>query len=65
MPDLDEPIRQDVKEESPYKFTGFDGHLLFLFTFAIIPPFKCDIVVLKFQDPVVGDSYSMRIPPQV
>ena len=65
MSDLHKPFRQDMKQETPDEFHGGQCHDLFFSAIGIIPPFKCDLAISDIQDPVVGNSHAVSIPPKI
>ena len=65
MSNPDEPLRQNVQEESPDELLGREGHFAFLVAMSIVPPTKSDVIAVKRNQSVIGDGHTMGVAPEV
>ena len=65
MSDLHKSLGKDMKQEAPDEFHGRQRHDFFFSAISIIPPFECDLSIFDIQDTVVGNCYTVSVPPKV
>jgi len=65
MSNPDEPLRQNVQEESPDELLGREGHFAFLVAMSIVPPTKSDVIAVKRNQSVIGDGHTMGVTAEV
>ena len=65
MPDSDEPLRQNVQQESPDELFGRKRHFSFLIAMSIVPPTKPDVIAVKRNQSVIGDGHTMGVTPEI
>ncbi len=63
--DLDEPVRQYMKQEPPDELVGIHGHDLGLVVVGVIPPPERDRIILHLHDPVIADRDPVSVPPEI
>jgi hypothetical protein len=65
MPDLHEPVGQNVKQEPPDELIGFKGHDFGFVAVRIVAPPDGDFVVFEFHKPMVADRDPVGISAQI
>jgi len=50
-----------MEHKAADKFFSCNSHLLDLVMVGIVPPTKCDFIILKRQNPIVGNSHAMCV----
>jgi len=65
MSNPDEPLRQNVQQESPDELLGREGHFAFLVAMSIVPPTKSDVIAVKRNQSVIGDGHTMGVTAKV
>lgn len=65
MPDLDEPLRQHVKQESPDEFEGVKRHHLDLVVIGVVTPPEVYRIVFELHQPVVADRDPVRVSAEI
>jgi len=65
MSNPDEPLRQNVQEESPDELFGREGHFAFLVAVSIVPPPECNVITVKRNQSMIGDGHTMGVAPEV
>ncbi len=65
MPDLDEPVGQNVKEEPPDELVRLDRHDFLFVVIRVIPPAERDFVVLELYQPVIADRDPVCVSAEV
>ena len=65
MPDLNEPVRQDVKQEPPDELIGFKRHNLAFVVIGIVSPPEGDLIVFELYEPVIADCYPVGVSAEI
>ena len=65
MADANQALRENVDEEASQKLVRRDRHDLLLAATSVVLPAEGDAIVLEGQEPMVGDSDTMRVAGQV
>ncbi len=65
MPDLDEPVRQYMKQEAPDKLIRVHGHDLGFIIVRIVPPPERDLAVFDLDDPVIADRDPVGVSTEI
>lgn len=65
VPDLDEPLGQDVQKETANELGSGQGHEFGLPVVLVVPPFEGYAAVFRGNDPAVGDRHPMGIETEI
>jgi hypothetical protein len=65
VPDADEPLGQNVDEESPQELIGGDGHDLLLAAVSVVLPEERDLSFAESYEPMVGDGDAVRVAGEI
>jgi hypothetical protein len=63
--DAVESTGENVEQESPDELPGRDGHNFLLVIVSIVPPPEADLAAFDIHDPMVGNSDTVRVAPDV
>ncbi len=65
VPDAHEATGQQMQQEPTEELIGADGHFLFLVAVCVVLPSEGDPIVLKRQQPVVGNGNAVRVARKI